>query len=98
MRRAARRADRRQASRNRLLKLILDSCLSKRRTDDRNGEIVLCEMPVLKKRVRGEFESRVCLPHVLTLEGFRLNPPNLIEPTLERIRIHSREIWNAPNQ
>jgi hypothetical protein len=45
-----------------------------------------------------EFESRVCLTHLLTLEGFRLNTPNLIEPTLERIRIHSREIWNAPNQ
>ena len=50
------------------------------------------------KSFGGEFESKVCLTHLLTLEGFRLNSPNLIEPTLERIRIHSREIWNAPNQ
>jgi hypothetical protein len=32
------------------------------------------------KSFRGEFESRVCLTHLLTLEGFRLNTPNLIEP------------------
>jgi hypothetical protein len=50
------------------------------------------------KSFRGELEPRVGLTHLLTLEGFRLNTPNLIEPTLERIRIHSREIWNAPNQ
>jgi hypothetical protein len=50
------------------------------------------------KSFRGEFESRACVTHLLTLEGFRLNTPNLSEPTLERIRIHSREIWNAPNQ
>jgi hypothetical protein len=50
------------------------------------------------KSFRGELEPRVGLTHLLTLEGFLLNTPNLIEPTLERIRIHSLEIWNAPNQ
>jgi hypothetical protein len=50
------------------------------------------------KSFRGQFESAFALTRLLTLEGFRLNTFNRIEPTLERIRTHSSEIWNASNQ